>query len=172
MRSATTEETMDKGNACATSNARYGNSGMNPATKYAANMITAASTEPRVSSTPPSISSTEASERKLPAAMENASTKMSTTPVKNIVSRGTPAIAMPERSPTVETSPSSTPNTKLRKKSALRKAVVFISVSYHLSVLHFEHESSCYRPRIRTLWRGCGGEKRRREGNTHLFFIH
>src|SRR3989338_1944913 len=56
---------MDSGNASVTSNLRYGRSGMSPATKYAANMITAASIEPRVSSTPPSISSTEASERKL-----------------------------------------------------------------------------------------------------------
>src|SRR3989344_255856 len=129
--SATTEHTIESGNAWPTSNFRYGNSGMNPATKYATNMMAPAVIEPRISSTPPSISSTDASERKLPAAIENASTNIKTTPVKNIVPRGTPAMAMPERSPTVETSPSSTPNTKFRKKRALRRAVDFISPSYH-----------------------------------------
>src|SRR3989344_3458747 len=63
-------------------------------------------------------SSADCSERKLPTAMENASTDTSTTPLTRIAFCGTPAIAMPERSPTVETKLSSTPNTKVRRKLA------------------------------------------------------
>ena len=60
-------------------------------------------------------SSADNSDRKLPAAIENASTKISTTPVKKIVSLGTPAIAIPESNPTVETKLSSTPKIKFLK---------------------------------------------------------
>ena len=59
-------------------------------------------------------SSADVSERKLPAAMENASTKMRIMPVRRMVLRDTPAAAIPERSPTVETKLSSTPKIKLR----------------------------------------------------------
>src|SRR3989344_8893841 len=70
-------------------------------------------------------SSAEVSERKLPAAIENASTKMRMRPVRRIISRATPAIATPESNPTVETRLSSTPKMKLRKYAAC------IRKSYH-----------------------------------------
>ena len=59
--------------------------------------------------------STSDSERKLPAAMEIASTKISMTPVVRTVSLVAPAVVIPERSPTVETKLSSTPKIKFRK---------------------------------------------------------
>ena len=58
---------------------------------------------------------TEYSETKLPAAIENASTNIKTMPVKNIVSRDISAMAIPDKSPTVETKLSSTPKIKFLK---------------------------------------------------------
>ena len=47
--------------------------------------------------------------------MENASTKIKIAPVRRIVSLGTPAMATPERRPTVDAKLSSIPKTKDRK---------------------------------------------------------
>ena len=60
-------------------------------------------------------SSTECSDRKLPAVIEMASTKISTTPVSKMVDFGTSATAIPDNSPTVETKLSSTPKIKFLK---------------------------------------------------------
>src|SRR3989344_1545897 len=50
--------------------------------------------------------------------MENASTKIKIAPVNKMVSRATPAIAIPESKPTVEAKLSSTPKINARKYSA------------------------------------------------------
>lgn len=95
---------------------RYDERGINPEIKYEQNI-----TAPEIKlvlfdlSSPLAYSSAEDSDRKLPAAIEKASTKISTTPVKKIVSLGTPAIAIPESRPTVETKLSSTPKIKFLK---------------------------------------------------------
>src|SRR3989344_5960440 len=94
----------------------YGKSGTNPEMKYEKNI-----TNPEMKlllegvSAPILSPSAEYSERKLPAAIENASTNIKISPVKNMVPLGTLAIATPERSPTVETRLSSTPNIKFLK---------------------------------------------------------
>src|SRR3989344_2500223 len=94
----------------------YGNRGINPETKYETNITTEAISGFRTEACARlAYSSAEDSDRKLPAAIENASTKISTTPVRKTVPRGTPAIATPESKQTVETRLSSTPNTKFRK---------------------------------------------------------
>src|SRR3989338_2239556 len=72
-------------------------------------------------STPLAYPSAEDSERKLPADIEKASTNMSTTPVRKIVSLDTAARAIPERSPTVETKLSSTPKTKFLNSDTDRR---------------------------------------------------
>src|SRR3989344_3372520 len=103
-------------NAETVSQITYGNRGMNPETKYEKNITTEAMSGFRIEARAwLAYSSAEYSERKLPAAIENASTKISTIPVRKIVPRGTPAIATPESRPTEETKLSSTPNTKFRK---------------------------------------------------------
>src|SRR3989338_7066372 len=93
----------------------YGASGMNPDRKYEMNMMLASKKDSVVILPPSAFSSAEDSERYPPADIENASTRMRTTPVSKIVSLPTPADATPARSPTVETRLSSTPKTKLRK---------------------------------------------------------
>ena len=89
---------------------------MNPEIKYEKNIII-----PEIKltlvvfSVPVLYPSAEYSDKKLPAAIENASTKISTAPVKKIVSLATPAIATPDNKPTVETKLSSTPKIKFLK---------------------------------------------------------
>src|SRR3989344_145846 len=59
-------------------------------------------------------------ERISPTPIENASTKIRTTPVRRIDERDIPAAATPERSPTVDTKLSSTPKIKLRTREGER----------------------------------------------------
>src|SRR3989344_5675414 len=115
-RSATTEKSMESVKAAFTGQNTYGERGMNPETKYEQN-ITAPEMRLLLFGllVPLAYSSADDSDKKLPAAIENASTKMSTAPVRKMVSRGTSAIAMPERRPTVETKLSSTPKMKFLK---------------------------------------------------------
>jgi len=80
-------------------------------------------------------SSADDSDKKLPAAMETASTRMSTVPVSKINGRGMSEIAIPESRPTVETKLSSTPKTKFRNCEArCRRDVFTIWGSVALSV--------------------------------------
>ena len=53
--------------------------------------------------------SLESSDKKLPTPIEKPSTKIKTIPVRKMVPRGIPAIAIPDNNPTVETRLSSTP---------------------------------------------------------------
>ena len=119
---ATTERKIDACRAVSTDHRRYGKSGMNPARKYEKNIIIAPVIFFRVGvSTPLAYPSAEDSDKKLPADIEKASTKMSTTPVRKIVSLDTAARAIPERSPTVETKLSSTPKTKFLNSDTDRR---------------------------------------------------
>src|SRR3989344_1760580 len=120
----------ETGKAVETGSSRYGNSGTNPEIKYERNMITPPTTKYFIGS--PALetySSAERSERKLPAAIENASTKIKTIPARNMVPTETPAVAMPARSPVVETRLSSTPKIKLRVHNAKKFREVWSIIS-------------------------------------------
>src|SRR3989338_5433159 len=96
----------------------YGKRGMKPDMKYEINMVIPPTKEGRGETTSCfSYSRVDDSERKLPTPIENASTHIRTVPLKRISERPTPAAATPERSPTVDTKLSSTPNTKFRMKT-------------------------------------------------------
>src|SRR3989338_5309476 len=69
----------------------------------------------------------ELSDKRLPTPIENASTKIRTTPARTIVLTGSPAAATPDNSPTVETRLSSTPNTKLRNSDSIFSLVILMN---------------------------------------------
>src|SRR3989338_594266 len=118
-KSAARENTIETQNADPSGSKAYGKSGIIPEQKYETNIRRPFAIEfDGDTSFFSKNSSADCSERKLPTAMENASTDTSTIPLIRMVFCGTPAIAMPERSPTVETKLSSTPNTKVRRKLA------------------------------------------------------
>ena len=93
---------------------------MNPEAKYETNIIRA----PVIDFVEGTLlrlliySSADCSDKKLPTPIEKASTKINMIPVNKIVDLGTLAAAIPDKSPTVETKLSSTPNMKLRTYSA------------------------------------------------------
>jgi len=100
---------------------KYGRSGIKPATTKEANMMAAPAAGAMEGLPAPALfpfssySSTDSSDRKLPTAMENASTAMKTMPVKSMVEFGTWPMSMPDKRPTVETRLSSTPKIILRR---------------------------------------------------------
>jgi hypothetical protein len=110
------ENIIEIGSATLVCQKMYGERGMNPEMKYEKNIIIPETILRRlVWSSPLRRLSAEVSDKKLPAAIENASANIKTTPVRNIVSLGTSATAIPDKRPTVETKLSSTPKTKFLK---------------------------------------------------------
>src|SRR3989344_6973958 len=94
-------------------------------------MITAARTLGFVGvSVPFAYTSAEDSDKYVPAAIEKASTNISTTPVKKIVFAGTVANAMPDSNPTVDTRLSSTPKTKFLKNDTERALRVIVKALF------------------------------------------
>lgn len=127
----------------------YGDSGINPAKKYEINIIKLDLTSDRWEAGVCSLSlNTECSDRKLPTPIENASTKINTTPVNTMVDDGVSAMAIPESKPTVETKESSTPKTKLRKCDELLIGMSLIIAEKLVGVLRIELRSHAPHARI------------------------
>src|SRR5688572_27962356 len=103
----------------------YGANTMIPARRYETNMTPDPASEDAADTNPLCRHSrTDSSERKLPTAMENASTTISTPPANRMVGRSTWAEATPDTNPTVDTKESSTPKMKFRKNPS-RTPVVY-----------------------------------------------
>jgi hypothetical protein len=107
------ETATETGRAISVDQKPYGRSTKKPDKRYEVNIMTAEISEDASGTAMPFRNSrAELSDKRLPMHIENASTNTKISPVSRIVDLGTPTMAIPDTSPTVETRLSSTPNTK------------------------------------------------------------